>query len=149
MSPSTFHLADLLADAPLLSSTEAHLTALTLTSTYVGGLYLSRLSLLRRSRSDSGRSGGQGRRQEEEGTTTLPDLVESDGTRDLDRDDPEVIKSRIKAVSISTLAGVGLVGGIIYYRGNMSSLTDAVSLHKQTPSSRLSGLSSCQDRKCS
>jgi hypothetical protein len=59
----------------------------------------------------------------------LPDLVESDGTVGLDRNDPEVIKSRIRAVSLSTLAGVGLIGGIIYYRGNMSSLGDAVSQH--------------------
>ena len=123
MSPS-FHLADLLVDAPLLSSTEAHLTALTLASSYVGGLYLSRLSLLRQSNSPAGRSKRQGGENE---TTTLPDLVESDGTVGLDRNDPEVIRSRIKAVSLSTLAGVGLVGAIIYHRGNMSSLSDAVS----------------------
>lgn len=129
MSPSSssFHLADLLADAPLLSSTEAHLTALTLTSTYVGGLYLSRLSLLRRRPTPAtGRSSGQGGGVRED-RTTLPDLVETDGTVGLDRDDPEVIKSRIKAVSLSTLVGIGLVGGIVYYRGNMSSLGDAVS----------------------
>jgi len=116
-------LSSLLATSPLLSPNEAHLVAFSLTSAYVGGLYLSRLSLARQSVRPRA-TGSQSTKSKDE--TPLNDLVEADVPLDMDRDDPRVIRSRVKAVGVATLGGCALVGGIIYYRGNVQDLRATV-----------------------
>lgn len=127
--------AYLASPSPILTPNEAHLVALSLTSAYVGGLYVSRLALLHNHRlrsikhvtssssSSISRSDIKGKQD-----TPLEDLVESDSTADLDRDDPRVIKSRIRAVGIATLGGCATVGGLVYCRANHQDLGSAVSV---------------------
>lgn len=124
--------AYLASPSPILTPNEAHLVALSLTSAYVGGLYVSRLALLHNHRlrsnkhvtsSSISRSDINGKQD-----TPLEDLVESDSTADLDRDDPRVIKSRIRAVGIATLGGCATVGGLVYCRANHQDLGSAVSV---------------------
>ena len=118
-------MASLLATSPLLSPNEAHLVAFSLTSAYVGGLYLSRLSLSHQNVQPKA-TGSEASKKKDE--TLLRDLVEADTPIELDRDDPRVIRSRCKAVGVATLGGCALVGGIIYYRGNVQDLRATVSL---------------------
>lgn len=117
-------MASLLATSPLLSPNEAHLVAFSLTSAYVGGLYLSRLSLSSQSIQPRA-TGSEASKSKDE--TPLRDLVEADAPIELDRDDPRVIKSRCKAVGLATVGGCVLVGGIIYYRGDVRDLRATVS----------------------
>lgn len=107
---------------PILSTTEAHLLAFTLTSTYVGGLYLSRLPLLRPKRSPQPLKAASGK------DTPLPDIIEATPT-ELDRDDPNVIKSRIRAVTVATVGGGLLLGGVVYVRGGAVDVGTAVCVY--------------------
>jgi hypothetical protein len=111
----------ILASSPLLSPNEAHAVALSLTTAYVGGLYISRLSLLRQNAAKASYAGSKN------GETPFPDLIETESANELDRDDPKVIKSRIRAVSLATLGGCAAVGAIIYYRGDVKDLKASVS----------------------
>ena len=122
-------MASLLATSPLLSPNEAHLVAFSLTSAYVGGLYLSRLSLSHQDVQPKATGSVASKKKDE---TPLRDLVEADTPIELDRDDPRVIRSRCKAVGVATFGGCALVGGIIYYRGDVQDLRATVSLNSCT-----------------
>jgi hypothetical protein len=129
ITSALLNMASLLAPSPLLSPNEAHLVAFSLTSAYVGGLYLSRLSLSHQNVQPKATGSAASKKKDE---TPLRDLVEADTPIELDRDDPRVIRSRCKAVGVATLGGCALVGGIIYYRGKVQDLRATVSLNSRT-----------------
>lgn len=149
---------------PILTPGQAHLAAGLLTLSYVGGLYISRIALVRSQRLKNrrrrqretetyGQGGHSTSREKNEGNsvrkvngnrnrsavggsssreerTPLPDLIEYEGStclaseeeeeeenatnaNELDRDHPVTIKSRLRAVTISTCLGLGLVVGLV------------------------------------